>query len=385
MISTNRHYKPRSVFIPLTLVILLCTAFAWTESSKAAASSEALPAQDAFKIEFKVLQQTGWTNAGLTNNEIVCAHSRRGPDGSWNVAVEFTPIGYSKFRFLTASMIGYQFGVFLNGAPSYGATQSHGFQIRQPCPLAIPGRFTESQAKELAAKLNNRKTRIQRTDKDLKHIKPSTTLSQERLSFGQKQLEMLLTDRPEMKPFVKTGDSLWNWTVNQFAGEGSKNGIRWAGDFPANSPSTVDSAITISEQGPNTLRLRKSSRFGVPADGEMLWSRTVYELFNARGANANFHTLNEKAKNGLITREEYIRQIALFEYETWRQTIDFYKTVWRPHAEEQNLTASDIYWQTDLPATFEEWMSGFTNQNEYPYSCYGPAFDRIVAQRKAPQ
>lgn len=38
------------------------------------------------------------------------------------------------------------------------------------------------------------------------------------------------------------------------------------------------------------VRIRKTNRFGIPIDGEMLWSSAVYELFNARESNCLGYT-----------------------------------------------------------------------------------------------
>ena len=334
-----------------------------------------------FSLQFKLLQPTGWIDLGLTNAEITHAQARLNERAAWTVEIELTPIGYSKFRYLTASLIGYPIGIFVNGQPSYGTGIKRGFTVIQPCPLTVPGDFTEGQAKNLANKLNAQRFRTKDvTPSNLSKVNLSTKLSSQDLTFGRKQLEMMLNDRIEMKPFVRPGDNLWNWTVNQFAGEGTSNKIFWGGDILPQHPPSIDSTISVSDNGSECLRLREISRFGVPIDGEMLWSRVVYELFNARGAKANFPAINEKAKGGLITRDAYIRQIASLEYDAYRQTLIFYKTIWRPHAEQNNLTSSDVYWRTDLPETFEAWMSQFTDPNGYPFSVYGKTFDRITSK-----
>jgi len=217
--------------------------------------------QDEFTLQFKLLQPKGWSDLGLTNRQIIRAHSSLTERGFWTVNVEFTPIGYSKFRYLTASLVGDQFGVFVNEKPMYGTTETRGFPILQPCQLAVPGVFTEDQAKHLAVKLNSSKLRARNKNITSSTIFLSTKLPQQDLLFGQKQLEMMLLDRPEMKAFVKPGDNVWNWTVNQLAGEGTKRKILWGGDISHQEPS-IDSSISIPDNGLGFLyiprRLRKA-------------------------------------------------------------------------------------------------------------------------------
>lgn len=51
------------------------------------------------------------------------------------------------------------------------------------------------------------------------------------LVHGDRQLRQMLKDRPNMVKWVKPGDSIWRWTVRQFAGEGLGQRINWSNEL----------------------------------------------------------------------------------------------------------------------------------------------------------
>jgi hypothetical protein len=375
MMSVQAKYRTVLIVNSALAIFLVTTCSSvlpvWSEGATSIGSIDS----SAGFLKLKLKYSNRWTDFGLTDREIVKARPTLNRQGAWNVEVEFTPTGFTKFQYLTASLVGQQFALFENDQPAFGATLERGFEIPPRCQSQLPGIFTKEQAFDLASKLNRIGGKNELKPANIPNIQSSGEVP-----FGQRQLDAMLAARPQMRLYVRPNDDVCNWTIKQFS-DGQRRKIVWAGDVLPSVPSTIDSSVTVPENGtPIQLRLRERSDFGGIIDGEMLWARAVNEFYNARQAEANFPVLNRKAREGLIDREEYIRRVAEFEYASWVLTTKFYRNLWIPHCKKNNLPTSEIYWQTDLAPTFAQWMSQFKNPNGYPYNVYGAAFDRIRNQ-----
>lgn len=272
--------------------------------------------------------------------------------------------------------------MFLNGQPAFGASTTRGFTLIQPTKYEIPGGFTKDQAVDFANKLNC--TCGPTKTKSIDAIVPPlemTSLLQENLDHGTKQIREMIKDRPEMGLFVKEGDTIWNWTVRQFAGESTKCKIFWSPDelLQEKPPEYVSFVNMDSPEGPGSIMIRRYNKSGVPIDGERLWSACVFELLNAKYFGLNQHKIHDDVYKMSLSKAEYIERITRCEYQARLETAAFYSKYWRPYAETNSLTATDWYWRPNTPATYEEWMKQFTDPNAYPFDDYGNYYDRNIS------
>lgn len=214
----------------------------------------------------------------------------------------------------------------------------------------------------------------------------AVSLNDANLAFGRQQVDQILRDRPEMTVYVHSGDPVYNWAIRQLAGGAVGSPISWAGDF-GNYPAefnayhappygTVKGYITLRRQfvaGPLANKL-------VP--GNILWSSFVFELFNisnTRQLLANYRA----ALDGKVTRQEFIAAGARNEFKAVAKMAAFYHQFWLPLIKKRHLRSDASAWFVDTPATYEQWISQFTDPSHYPYSYWGKYYDEKIAPYRA--
>src|SRR5205814_1941164 len=110
---------------------------------------------------------------------------------------------------------------------------------------------------------------------------------------------------------------------------------------------------------------------------EELWARAVFELENMRSTPA-FEALYEQVCRGELTREQWIRRNTMLEYEAGKRTAEVYRKIWKPMREARGEPTSGSDWMEDSPATYEEWIAGYSNPDGYPWSFWGRYYDEEV-------
>lgn len=53
-------------------------------------------------------------------------------------------------------------------------------------------------------------------------------------SFGERQVEQMLDDRPDMKDVIGSGDFIYKWLVSSFDGGATQNRVYWNASVPTN-------------------------------------------------------------------------------------------------------------------------------------------------------
>lgn len=196
-------------------------------------------------------------------------------------------------------------------------------------------------------------------------------LTPEDLAFGEKQIVAMLRDRPAMAKFVKKGDSIWNWTVHQFAGEGLGTRIHWVGA----PPNDEFLGQTTADNKSCEIRVLDILR-GEPLPGEMQWSVAVFELHNARAGSA-FDAIGADALDGKLTRKDYIRRMTAQEFDNMHQQQAFFKSLWLPHCRLNHLAPTPYYWKIYEPNNYKEWIAQYGKGSNYPEN-YGRYFDNDI-------
>jgi hypothetical protein len=194
------------------------------------------------------------------------------------------------------------------------------------------------------------------------------------LAFGEKQLRCMISDRKRMARFVSVGDPVWTWTARQFAGEGIGAKICWNNNEPVDA--LAENQGPTDHHGTGEISIRETDGEGKLRDGEEQWSSAIFELFNIRNTPQFDKAWADIAiKN--ISKEEYIRQMTKLEFKAELKETWFYRTIWVPHAIENDLPSTGYYWADHGPDTYKEWIAQYNDHSSYPYHCYGIAYDKM--------
>lgn len=196
--------------------------------------------------------------------------------------------------------------------------------------------------------------------------------------FGEEQIRLMLADRPEMKKMIKDQDPIWKWAVKQFEGESGHNRIYWNNQDLYDKGFEYDSEHhydTYKKTG--FIRLRKLDRFGKPTSTEKLIYFLVFELNNIQ-SSPKFKAVIQSALKGDMTEDQWIEKNTRIEYEAYRKTIDFYKTVFFPLAKTRHFHLHPFHWGADGPTTYAGWIARYDDRSEYPWSYWGKYYRTVI-------
>ncbi|MCX6382822.1 MAG: hypothetical protein NT023_25635 [Armatimonadetes bacterium] len=178
--------------------------------------------------------------------------------------------------------------------------------------------------------------------------------------LGETQLERMLSDRPEMRPFITRGDAVWNWCVKQFAGGDTKIPIDWS-SVPPMEPNVE------SESGPGDLShhgeisVRRIATIGLHTDspryGEDMWGNVIFELCNAQ-LYREHKAVSQWAYTAHPSKQEYIRRSAYVEYLAAVRTKRFYDSLWKPNMDRLGIHSRpyNLCWNVGISDQFDEWL-----------------------------
>ncbi|MEM8734140.1 MAG: hypothetical protein AAGG44_07955 [Planctomycetota bacterium] len=125
-------------------------------------------------------------------------------------------------------------------------------------------------------------------------------------SFGERQLQQVLEDRPEMRGVVATDSHLAKWIVNRFEGQGTGSRVHWNEREPLSGSAAEH--LPAYEGYPANLSITKKDSTS-PIDK---WASLVYELQNLQETYRS--DLFERALNGEFDAEEYAIECVRSEY-----------------------------------------------------------------------
>lgn len=211
---------------------------------------------------------------------------------------------------------------------------------------------------------------------------------------GEEQIKAMLHDRPQMAKVVSPGDSIWTWTVRQFAGQGVGSRVFWSDDtdgmaFASDSHLDYRRAYSDNmlyfhrpyEEPKGRIRLRKFSTDCSYDEqlrhADLLWDYAVFELNNIRNS-AQFHKVYEDACTGKISRSEFIRRNASFEFDAVNRTAHFYRTMWLPHLRQMHVQLRQPWREINQPGTVTAWLDQFPKGSAYPHRFYGEYYDHTI-------
>jgi hypothetical protein len=204
-------------------------------------------------------------------------------------------------------------------------------------------------------------------------------LSAADLAFGEKQVERMVNDRPEMKRYVGKEDAVWQFCARGFAGETCGKHVNWDSGLPAGTYRAQHRGPYRGENG--AIRIREiyadGHMKGEPLPCEELWAGAIFELENIRNTLA-FDDLYKRAFNRGIGREEFIRESTRLEHAALLRAAKDYVKLWKAMADDKSIPTSGHYWNTHIPADYDKWISKYNDPNGYPWDSIGKYYDEEV-------
>lgn len=190
----------------------------------------------------------------------------------------------------------------------------------------------------------------------------SSAHARKELSFGRRQIDQMLTDRPDMAGILSDSDPILLWIVDGLNGDRIGQRVYWNAIPPLSS--FAEHALPFEIYPPH-ICLSDDSEVS-PTDK---WAGLVYELFNLENAKA-FPELFSKAMEGKLDREAYGRECTKLEYLALSKATAFFQERPLPNADSGNNPHYAHISQA--PSTFEEYLAlvndpkgGFRPPTEY--------------------
>lgn len=169
------------------------------------------------------------------------------------------------------------------------------------------------------------------------------------VTFGQRQLDQLLDDRPEMRGILdgEQHREIIQWIVDGFNGQRTGFRIYWNADSPVgafgashNSPYEGYPASISITGGTEETPVEK-------------WSGLIFEMNNLEHTR-EFLDVHEKALLGKIDEDTYVKSCVRLEFEALKKTAGFFEENPLPTSSHGN---DDWYnWVRGDLGTFEEYF-----------------------------
>jgi len=172
------------------------------------------------------------------------------------------------------------------------------------------------------------------------------------ISFGQRQVDQLLADRPDMAGVLREDDPVLQWVIEGFNGDRMGYRIHWHANSPLGGSDAEHSPPYYAY--PAYISLSGGAQV-TPIDK---WASVVYELHNIENSQA-FDELHEQAKAGEIDGEAYAKKCLKLEFLALEKTKEFFEKNSLPNSRHgkdpwYNWISGDIGTFEDYAKSFEE-------------------------------
>lgn len=206
---------------------------------------------------------------------------------------------------------------------------------------------------------------------------PITPAAKE-ISFGRRQIDQMLADRPDMAGLLNDDDSILLWVIDSMNGSRLGQRIYWNGSSPIGGALAEHWRPAMGY--PPHIRLTDGVNSGIDK-----WTELVFELFNLDN-DRSFDTLDEEAYAGAIHGDAYATEYARLEYVALVKTNEFFEKHPFPGAEPGDNPEYD--WIAKIPSTFEEYMASSTDEKgafRHPGDTYKKRYDTSIAPYVVPE
>ena len=175
-----------------------------------------------------------------------------------------------------------------------------------------------------------------------------------KITFGRRQLNQVLDDRPDMQGVISEDDELLDWIVSAFDGERTGFRIYWNADSPVES---FGASHTPPYEGyPATVCITGGSE-ETPVDK---WAGLVFELHNLENSE-DFAEIHLKACSGELDEDTYVREHVKLEFKAIEKTAEFFKE----HPLPESSHGKDIWynWVRSDIGTFDEYYASLNDSD----------------------
>jgi hypothetical protein len=195
------------------------------------------------------------------------------------------------------------------------------------------------------------------------------------VSFGRRQIDQMLADRPDMVGILRDDHPIMLWIIDSMNGQRIGQRIYWNANSPKSS--FAEHALPYEIYPPH-ICLSGGTEVS-PIDK---WAGLVYELFNLENAKA-FPELYYKAMEGELDRAGYGKECAKLEYLALQKAKAFFRENPLPNADSGNNP--HLIHISQSPATFDEYIAqvsdpkgGFRSPEEYFLKHYDEAIAPLI-------
>lgn len=198
--------------------------------------------------------------------------------------------------------------------------------------------------------------------------------------FGKQQLQLMLTDRPNMRENIRHLGPIKDWAICSFGGGLTGFRIEWSSKTPSMLGAEAEHYAPWGRKNAS-IRIastKKCHETGLPRSltCEELWHHLVFECFNA-SETVERDVIDKRAAVGAISRDAYILAMFATEYRAVQMTHKFYADVYLLCAAQANLVSDPKVWFVEHAG----WWKGPSEmlqvypKNGYPWIDFGPEYD----------
>ena len=193
-------------------------------------------------------------------------------------------------------------------------------------------------------------------------------------TFGERQLEQMLADRPEMQNLLPEDHPVYRWLVASFEGDRTGSRIYWVADQPQSGRAAEHAAAYYSY--PAYIVIEADTR-KTPLDK---WTMLVFEMFNIENTKS-FNELLNLALEGKLDGESYARKCVQLEFNAASKLRDFFRKTPLPNTTPE--TAPFYCWSTAEDLNFEEceklWATMELYYEDSNYRHFKKRYDDAIA------
>jgi hypothetical protein len=176
---------------------------------------------------------------------------------------------------------------------------------------------------------------------------PETLDESKPISFGQRQVDQIVADRPDMAGILSNDDPVLQWIISGFNGDQLGQRIHWHARSPLSGSTAEHGAayygypayISVSG-GTETTPIDK-------------WASVVYELYNLENS-ADFEELSNQVMAGEIDGDGYALKCVELEFSAIEKTKSFFEKHNLPNSQHGNDPWYN--WVSGEIGTFESYL-----------------------------
>ena len=208
-------------------------------------------------------------------------------------------------------------------------------------------------------------------------MEPSGTRKTESVAaktFGERQLDQMLQDRPDLRDVISESHTAFQWLVDGFNGDRLGQRVYWN----ARSPQSGRAA----EHGPayGTYPPYIAISGGTETTPIDKWAAVVFEMHNLENGNG-FEAISRLAIEGKLDRDAFAERCVELEFVALTKTQEFFRANPLPTSNH----GRDVWynWATSNIGTFEDYKNSFdapgTNRFNSNFVYFKEHYDAAIA------